>query len=328
MRKTKRAHIVALLIALLMAIGGISLGVSAMDEYSEGYFKFIIEGGQVTITEYFGDEREVEIYDYIAAMPVTRIKGRIFKNNPALTKVTIPDTVTQIDSDLFDGLTQLKTVILQSRSITVRVPEGCTVIEDYPIYVDPGTFETITGTASTTTAPTPADTTTVKPSDTTTAKPSDTTVKPADTTTSGVGFEEVTDREDDTSAQESVPPTPGTTTAPQGSGETTAPTTTTPGSTTPSDTTPDSTTPGDTTPDTTIPGGTTAQGTDPAIATSDVTPPESTPDSTTSEKQTDPVHIDDGASGGPNVVVMVLLICVGVAAVIGVGIAINRAKLK
>ncbi len=213
MKKFSRTHIVAALIALLVIIGGVSVGVSAEDEkiYSERYFKYIIENEQVTIIDYFGSESEVVIYDHIESLPVTRIRGQIFKSNPALTKVTIPDTVTQIDSDLFAGLRNLKTVVVQSKSITVTVPEGCSIVEDYPSYIDPGKIDT--GSAAVTTTPAPV---TLPPVPVT-------TTTPAETTTAHVGFEDAAGDADDTTTAVTTPPAPGTTTSASEPGTTTQP---------------------------------------------------------------------------------------------------------
>ena len=64
--------------------------------------------------------------------------------------MTLPDTLTEIDDSLLTGLSQLRVVVLQSRSISPRVPSGCVIIEDYPVYVDPDSGKYI---PSDTTAP-------------------------------------------------------------------------------------------------------------------------------------------------------------------------------
>lgn len=76
------------------------------------------------------------IPDQIAALPVTRIESTTFAGNKTVTTVTIPETVTSIDDDLFSDMEKLKKVIVQSEGIMVKVPKRCIIVEDYPVYVD------------------------------------------------------------------------------------------------------------------------------------------------------------------------------------------------
>ena len=134
----KKYYSLSFLLIFLLTFGGISMYASAAEEYyTEGYFKYTISDDSVTIISYFGSESEVVIPDQIAALLVTGIKSSTFAGNKTVTVVTIPDTVTSIDDGLFSGMEQLKKVIVQSESITVKVPEGCIIVEDYPVYVDP-----------------------------------------------------------------------------------------------------------------------------------------------------------------------------------------------
>ena len=349
MRKIKRAYVIMALVALLMVLGAVSMGVSAATEFTEGYFKYIVEGEHVTITGYFGAESEVVIYDYIASKPVTRIQGQIFKNNSKLTKVTVPETVTEIDDDLFLNIPTLKTVVVQSKSITVKVPAGCTIVEDYPIYIDPGLIDPNdpSGTRSTTQVTTPSVTTTPAPVTlppapvtttpapvtlppvpvTTTPAPvtlppvpvttttSTETTTPAETTTASVGFEDAAGDADDTTTAVTTPPDPETTTpAPVTTAPVTTPEVTT-SDTVPADTS--ATEPSGTTPDTaqsdTTPSGT-SYGTTPASESGTTTQPQ-TPSG------------DD--SNGVNVVVIVVVAVVVVAAaVVGINASLKRSKRR
>ncbi len=134
----KKYYRLSFLLIFLLTFWGISMHASAAGEYyTEGYFKYTISNDSVTIISYFGSESEVVIPDYIAALPVTGIKSSTFAGNKTVTVVTIPETVTGIEDDLFSDMEQLKKVIVQSESITVKVPEGCIIVEDYPVYVDP-----------------------------------------------------------------------------------------------------------------------------------------------------------------------------------------------
>lgn len=121
----------------LLVSGGILTPTSAAEEYyTEGYFKYTISNDSVTIISYFGSESDVVIPDYIAALAVTRIESSTFAGNKTVTAVTIPQTVTSIDDGLFSDMEQLRKIIVQSESITVKAPKGCVIVEDYPVYVD------------------------------------------------------------------------------------------------------------------------------------------------------------------------------------------------
>lgn len=124
---------------LLLSVLFSLLPLSAADDtvYSEGYFKYTISGDTAAIVGYFGSESEIVIPDSLGGRKVTEIRGRIFRSDLPLKKLTLPDTLTSIDDALLTALTQLRVVILQSRSISPRVPSGCVIIEDYPVYVDP-----------------------------------------------------------------------------------------------------------------------------------------------------------------------------------------------
>ena len=134
-RKTSICTAVLLLLSVLFSL----LPLSAADDtvYSEGYFKYTISGDTAAIVGYFGSESEIVIPDSLGGRKVTEIRGRIFRSDLPLKKLTLPDTLTSIDDALLTALTQLRVVILQSRSISPRVPSGCVIIEDYPVYVDP-----------------------------------------------------------------------------------------------------------------------------------------------------------------------------------------------
>lgn len=132
--KIKRLAAALLFIAAMCFAG---VGALAATEYSEGYFKYVIENETVTITSYFGSEKEVVIPERIASLPVATIRSNTFVRNKTVTVLTIPETVTSVGNGAFTQMKSLKKIILQSKSIKVKAPEGCVVVEDYPVYITP-----------------------------------------------------------------------------------------------------------------------------------------------------------------------------------------------
>lgn len=154
-RKTSICTAVILLLSVLLSL----LPLSAADDtvYSEGYFKYTISGDTAAIVGYFGSESEIVIPDSLGGRKVTEIRGRIFRSDLPLKKLTLPDTLTSIDDALLTALTQLRVVILQSRSISPCVPSGCVIIEDYPVYVDPDKVNRFDDTTANDPAPSETD---------------------------------------------------------------------------------------------------------------------------------------------------------------------------
>ncbi len=154
-KKFKRLAAALLLIAAMCFAG---VGALAATEYSEGYFKYVIENESVSITSYFGSEKEVVIPERIASLPVTEIRGNAFMRNKTVTVLTIPETVTSIGDGAFTQMKGLKKIILQSKSVKVKAPDGCVVVEDYPVYITPSKPDDSSGTASdNSSTPAPAD---------------------------------------------------------------------------------------------------------------------------------------------------------------------------
>lgn len=120
----------SLLLLSLLLLSLLPFSISAETVYSEGYFKYTISGDEAAIIEYFGSESEIVIPSSLGGRTVTELRGRIFRSDLPVTKLTLPDTLTEIDDSLLTGLSRLRVVVLQSRSISPRVPSGCVIIED------------------------------------------------------------------------------------------------------------------------------------------------------------------------------------------------------
>jgi len=75
--------------------------------FISGDFGCILIDGQITILNYVGNETAVIIPDQIEGYPVTAIGDRAFSNRPELRAVTIPDSITSIGEQVFDGCDSL-----------------------------------------------------------------------------------------------------------------------------------------------------------------------------------------------------------------------------
>ena len=79
------------------------------------------EDGTITITEYLGNGGDVVIPSEINGKTVTGIDKRVFKNNTAVTSITIPETVTSISYEVFNGAANLTDVyILNAEAVINR----------------------------------------------------------------------------------------------------------------------------------------------------------------------------------------------------------------
>src|SRR6516165_125359 len=73
-------------------------------------FQYVVTNGTVTITSYLGMGGGVNIPSTINSLPVTSIGDFAFFLNKTLISVSIPDTVTNLGMDAFDGCTGLTRV--------------------------------------------------------------------------------------------------------------------------------------------------------------------------------------------------------------------------
>ena len=86
-------------LVLLTSLGG--LLPAALADYTEGYLQYVLNDGRVEITGYFGEETETVVPARIAGYPVSVIRTGAFSAAETLTKVTLPDTVTEIREGAF-----------------------------------------------------------------------------------------------------------------------------------------------------------------------------------------------------------------------------------
>lgn len=99
-------------ICVCICIGVSAITVSAINattataataEYVDGYLRYTVEEGSVTITGYNGTENEVTIPSKIAGNPVNAIKTGAFADSSNVKKINLPDTIMTIEEGAFGG---------------------------------------------------------------------------------------------------------------------------------------------------------------------------------------------------------------------------------
>ena len=95
-------------------------------EESDVVYTYTVENNAITITGYSGTATELSIPSAIDGLPVVTIGREAFKNS-ALTKVTIPESVSKIDWFAFYGSGMLECVVIPSSvtKIEYGVFDGC-----------------------------------------------------------------------------------------------------------------------------------------------------------------------------------------------------------
>ena len=78
----------------------------------EASFRYRVDNGTATLTEYVGTATEVKIPATLGGYPVRAIDDRAFADRRTLTAVEIPDGVTQIGWFAFSGCVMLERVTL------------------------------------------------------------------------------------------------------------------------------------------------------------------------------------------------------------------------
>ena len=81
-------------------------------EYRYGSYRYTVENGEVTITEYTGEDADLTIPDTVKDMPVVAIGDSAFRDCYTLQSVTVPDSVTAIGWGAFRGCLSLESVTL------------------------------------------------------------------------------------------------------------------------------------------------------------------------------------------------------------------------
>lgn len=97
----------------------------AVTEYVDGYFRYTLEDGSVTITGYNGGTSEVTIPSKIAGNPVNTIASGAFYNVLAVKKVNLPDTIMRIEEGAF-SLGQTVVYSSNTEDTVITEPEQST----------------------------------------------------------------------------------------------------------------------------------------------------------------------------------------------------------
>ena len=101
-------------IVLLVLLVAATLCLAACEADPAKGFVYTVDAGEVTIAQYTGNAKEVNIPDAIEGMPVTTIGDGAFQANARLTSVTIPDSVTSIGERAFQDCKSMTSVTLGS----------------------------------------------------------------------------------------------------------------------------------------------------------------------------------------------------------------------
>ena len=89
-------------------------------------FKYEVDDGKVTITDYTGAGGDVVVPDTIDGRPVTCIGDNAFCYCTGLTSITLPEGCTTIGYYAFSGCTNLTSITLPDRcSIGEGAFKGC-----------------------------------------------------------------------------------------------------------------------------------------------------------------------------------------------------------
>lgn len=90
--------IVLSVLAILLVMWHTGAFAHAETTYSEGYFYYTVADESITITGYFGKEKEITLPVMIAGYPVNTIAAGAFQNTSA-EKLLLPDTITSIEEN-------------------------------------------------------------------------------------------------------------------------------------------------------------------------------------------------------------------------------------
>lgn len=110
MKKKLFALLPVLLVTVLCVLALPSCG--GYREYRRGAYRYTVENGEATITEYIGANANVTVPDTIGGKPVVAIGTDAFADQLTLKSVTLPDSVIRLEFSAFSRCKNLESVTL------------------------------------------------------------------------------------------------------------------------------------------------------------------------------------------------------------------------
>ncbi|MBQ5995561.1 MAG: leucine-rich repeat protein [Clostridia bacterium] len=102
----------SLILALIMLLSALPLtGISSF-AYTSGDWEYTVSNGKATVTRYKGNASDVTIPSKLDGYNVSVIGSNAFYGCSSVISVTIPDSITKTEKDIFKNCKSLKNVIL------------------------------------------------------------------------------------------------------------------------------------------------------------------------------------------------------------------------
>ena len=121
--------------------------------YTEGYFRYEITDGVLTITEYFGREESVTVPNMIAGKPVSIIGENVFPEGCGVKQVNLPDTIMKVYDNSFGSSIAVVYNSNITTTTTTAAPDTGTAHEIVSTPQNTGTNPAVTSAASRENAP-------------------------------------------------------------------------------------------------------------------------------------------------------------------------------
>ena len=129
MRTFKKSFMVLLMCCLTLLV----LPVFSTDVQAEtlGEWEYTVESGVATVTKYTGTAAAVEVPAFLDVYYVQKIGEKAFAENKTVTKVVLPDGITDIGQSAFENCAKLKTVTMPNSLVNIYryAFSGCVSLE-------------------------------------------------------------------------------------------------------------------------------------------------------------------------------------------------------
>lgn len=120
---SRNGGVVLFLLAVLLACLMISSG--GADAASENGYEYSVDGTDATITGYTGPGGDITIPSTLGGNAVVEIIWGVFADNDAITSVSIPSSIKELGSGLFENCTELVIVNFLEGSTITEIPGTC-----------------------------------------------------------------------------------------------------------------------------------------------------------------------------------------------------------